>query len=202
MARRMFAPWLQSQRCTGTPPWEWRWAHAGVSRISRRHPSSARACSFWPRFADRVRPLCESLGVSRVTRIIRVRLRMILEEENAAQTSDEMALSLDWLMPEFRNLLRNTLHLHFNHQTSSQAQGTGRSRKSTLIRHEGLSWNPKTESDRRRWSNCAYDGRVFSDEREEIYENDRQKLDDHRAVESMTEANVIIRGLGTSSFFF
>ena len=62
--------------------------------------------------------------------------------------------------------------------------------------------NPKTESDRRRWSNCAYDGRVFSDERKEIYENDRQKLDDHRAVESMTEANVIIRGLGTSSFFF
>ena len=99
MARRTLA--TVASRCTETPPWEWRLVHAGVSRISRRHPSSARPCSFWPRFADRVRPLCESLGVSRVTRIIRVRRRMILEEENAAQTSDEMALSLDWLMPGF-----------------------------------------------------------------------------------------------------
>ena len=54
-----------------------------------------------------------------MTRIIRVRLRMILEEENAAQTSDEMALSLDWLMPEF------TEHSQEQATPSAGQSGTG-----------------------------------------------------------------------------
>ena len=44
--------------------------------------------------------------------------------------------------------------------------------------------------------NCAHDGRFFSDEREEICEMTNKNFD-HKAVESMTEANVLIRG----SFF-
>ena len=54
-----------------------------------------------------------------MNRIIRVRRRTILEEENAAQTSDEVALSLDWLLPKF------TEHSQEQATSSAGQSGTG-----------------------------------------------------------------------------
>ena len=73
--------------------------HGPAPEQGRRHPSNVRTRSALPGPADRVRPR-ESLGVSRVNHILRVRGHAVLEEQSAAEVYEEIwQRSLERLLP-------------------------------------------------------------------------------------------------------